>query len=162
ATAAPACTPRRTTSRSRGARPTTTAAGASTSGAPACATAAATGRRGAGLERSVDERPPAGSGAGHRRAPADERAASGARRVPGLSLTDRGRIDLSGTNGATLIVVADGAVELSGAQGSLVKADATDAGGAGGTIDLTSRGESVTIGMPLSLAGGDGGLGGTL
>src|SRR5439155_1924653 len=32
--------------------------------------------------------------------------------VPGLSLTDRGRIDLSGTNGATLIVVADGAVEL--------------------------------------------------
>ena len=82
--------------------------------------------------------------------------------VPGLSLTDRGRIDLSGTNGATLIVVADGAVELSGAQGSLVKADATDAGGAGGTIDLTSRGESVTIGMPLSLAGGDGGLGGTL
>src|SRR5439155_761451 len=82
--------------------------------------------------------------------------------VPGLNLTDRGRIDLSGINGATLIVVADGAVELSGGQGSLVNADANDTGGAGGTIDITSRGESITIGMPLSLKGGQEGIGGTL
>src|SRR5207253_6867482 len=83
--------------------------------------------------------------------------------VPGLSLTDRGRIDLSGINGATLIVVADGAVELRGAtQGSLVDASATDPGGAGGTIDITSRAGSITVGMRLSLKGGDQGLGGTL
>src|SRR5437667_9649895 len=35
-------------------------------------------------------------------------------------------------------------------------------GGAGGTIDITSRAEWITVGMRLSLKGGDQGLGGTL
>src|SRR5438552_968813 len=82
--------------------------------------------------------------------------------MPAFSLTDRGRIDLSGSNGSTLAIDADGAVELRGGQGSLVSAKATDPGGAGGTIDITSRSDSITIGMPVSLDGGDSGIGGTL
>src|SRR5438552_8450150 len=82
--------------------------------------------------------------------------------MPGFRLAGRGRIELAGSNGSTLAIDADGAVELRGGQGSLVSAKATDSGGAGGTIDITSRSDSITIGMPVSLDGGDSGIGGTL
>src|SRR5262249_44973493 len=82
--------------------------------------------------------------------------------VPAFGLTDRARIDLTGSNGATLVIDADGAVVLQGVQGSLVNGDATDPGGTGGAIDITSRNDAITIGMPVSLDGGDSGIGGTL
>src|SRR5438132_1465873 len=54
------------------------------------------------------------------------------------------------------------AVCHAGGGGPLVAAKATDSGGAGGTIDIASRSDSITIGMPVSLDGGDTGIGGTL